>query len=252
LYCIPAVWERVLDAAAPGDSPFKSVLYADTGTSAAAPELLARIGEAIPGARTCVHYGSSEGGHHSTLQHRDITRKPGSVGTVALPALITLGPDQEILYRSPTLMDGYYELPAETAAALTDGWYHTGDLGTIDGEGYLYVTGRAREVIRTGGETVAPPEVELALRGAPGVADVAVVGLPDPEWGEVVCAAVVAAPGSAPPGVEELRAHLGQSLASYKHPRLVVVVDAIPKTPATGQVQRTLLRDQVIQSRDQA
>jgi acyl-CoA synthetase (AMP-forming)/AMP-acid ligase II len=247
LYCIPAVWNRVLDAAAPNDSPLKSVLYADTGTSAASPDLLSRISEAMPQARTSVHYGSSEGGHHSTLHHQDVARKPGSVGTVALPGLIELGPDQEILYRSPTLMDGYFELPAETGAALTDGWYHTGDLGAFDSEGYLYVTGRAREVIRTGGETVAPTEVELALQGAAGVLEVAVVGIPDEAWGELVCAAVVLSPGAPAPTTEQLRSHIGTSLAAYKHPRTVAVVAEIPRTPATGQVQRTLLRDQILE-----
>ena len=199
----------------------------------------------MPAASTSVLYGSSEGGHHSTLFDRDLGTRPGSVGRVAPPGVVKLSPDGEILYRSPTLMDGYFDRPEETAAALDGGWYHTGDLATMDADGYIWITGRARELIRTAGEWVAPVEVEQALSGLAGVSDLAVVGIPDAEWGEVVCVAVVAAPGGPEPTVEAVRGHLGERIASFKHPRRVVAVESIPRTPATGQVQRTLLRDLV-------
>jgi fatty-acyl-CoA synthase len=245
MYCIPAVWNRVLDAS-PSGPELDSVKHADTGTSAAPLELLLRLRERMPGATTSVLYGSSEGGHHTTLPDWDISRKPGSVGRVAPPGSIRLAPDGEILYRGPTLMTGYFERPEETATALEGGWYHTGDLGVMDDDSYLYVTGRAREVIRTGGETVAPPEVEAALAGFDGIVDAAVIGLPDDRWGEIVCAVVVTSPDVPAPTVAELRSHIGAALAGYKHPRTVVRLDAIPRTSATGQVQRTLLRDQVL------
>ncbi len=245
MYCIPAVWNRVLDAC-PSGPELDSVRHADTGTSAAPLDLLLRLRERMPGATTSVLYGSSEGGHHTTLADWDISRKPGSVGRVAPPGVICLTSDGEILYRSPTLMTGYFERDDETAAALDGGWYHTGDLGVMDDEGYLYVTGRAREVIRTGGETVAPPEVEAALAGFEGVVDLAVIGVPDDRWGEIVCAVVVTAPGAGVPTVADLRGHVGDALAAFKHPRRVVGLDSIPRTAATGQVQRTLLRDQVV------
>jgi acyl-CoA synthetase (AMP-forming)/AMP-acid ligase II len=145
-------------------------------------------------------------------------------------------------------MTGYFERAEETATALEGGWYHTGDLGVMDDEGYLYVTGRAREVIRTGGETVAPPEVEAALAGFEGIVDAAVIGLPDDRWGEIVCAVVVTSPDVPAPTVAELRSHIGDALAGYKHPRKVVRLQAIPRTSATGQVQRTLLRDEVLEA----
>jgi fatty-acyl-CoA synthase len=244
MYCIPAVWDRVL-AATPDGAGLESVRHADTGTSAAPPELLERLRRAMPRATTSVLYGSSEGGHHTTLHDRDVDGRPGSVGRVAPPGVIRLSEEGEILYRSPTLMDGYFERPAETAAALEGGWYHTGDLGTVDADGYLWITGRAREVIRTGGETVAPVEIEQALAGLPGVADLAVVGVADAAWGEIVCLAVVPGEGAPAPDVAAVRAWLGERLASFKHPRRVVEVDRIPRTPATGQVQRTLLSDRV-------
>lgn len=241
LYCIPAVWERVLAAANSDD--LSSVLHADTGTSAAPAELLERIKKLAPQATTSVLYGSTEGGHHTTLLDRDIATHPGSVGRAAPPGIIRLDDTGEILYRSPTVMTEYLHRPDETRAALRNGWYHTGDLGVLDANGYLYITGRAREVIRTAGETVSPAEVEAAARGLPGVEDIAVLGISDPTWGEVVTAAVVCAPGRPTPDVAELREHIGTKLAAFKHPRAVVAVDRIPRTPATGQVQRTLLRD---------
>jgi len=251
MYCIPAVWERVLEAVAPGSGlpgsgPLASVLHADTGTSAASIDLLSRLKEAMPQATRSVLYGSSEGGHHTTLFERHISDHPGSVGRVAPPGIIAVSDEGEILYQSPTVMSGYYKLPDQTAAALRDGWYHTGDVGVMDDDGFLYITGRLREVIRTGGESVAPTEVEAALAGVDGVLDVAVIGIPDPSWGEVIAAAVVVAPGAKTPDVAGLRAQLDKTLASFKHPRLVVQVASIPRTTATGQIQRTLLREEVL------
>lgn len=247
MYCIPAVWDRVLDAAREDD--LLSVLHADTGTSAAPPDLISRIKRRLPHATTSVLYGSSEGGHHTTLFDWELEDHPGSVGRAAPPGAVRVDAEGEILYRSPTVMTGYLNRPDETAEALRDGWYRTGDLGMIDDDGYLYITGRVREVIRTGGETVSPAEVEAALRGVPGVEDVAVVGLPDPKWGEVVTAAVVRSAGGPEPDLARLRRHLVERLAAFKHPRAVVVVDRIPRTPATGQVQRTLLRELLTSSR---
>ena len=143
-------------------------------------------------------------------------------------------------------MDGYFENPEATAAALdADGWYHSGDLGVLDDEGYLSIVGRLRDVLRTGGETVSPAEVEAVLATHDGVAEVAVIGLPDPQWGEVVCAVVVPAPGMPAPSLEDLRAHCEGRLAGFKHPRRVEIVDALPRTSATGQIQRTLLVERI-------
>jgi acyl-CoA synthetase (AMP-forming)/AMP-acid ligase II len=126
-----------------------------------------------------------------------------------------------------------------------DGWYDTGDLVDVDDDGYLSVVGRAGDVIRTGGEAVAPTEIETVLRAHRGVADVAVVGVPDPAWGEMVCAAVVVAPGEAAPDLAALRTVCTGRLAPYKHPRRLEIVDEIPRTAATGQVQRRLLLERL-------
>jgi len=245
LYCLPAVWTRVLEHDRSGYD-LLAVRECDTGTSATPPELLAAIKAAFPGTVTRIYYGSTEAGPATLLGDRDLVRKPGSVGLPAPGVDLRLDDTGEVCVRSEFLMDGYFEQPEATAEALRDGWYHTGDLGDLDDEGYLSIVGRARDVLRTGGETVAPTEVEAVLVTHPGVADVAVVGLPDVRWGEVVCAVVVPAAGRGPElTVETLRAHCEGRLAGFKHPRRLELIDQLPRTPATGQVQRTLLVEQL-------
>lgn len=244
LYAIPAVWERIL--ATPGD--LSSIRYADTGTSAIGEDLLDRIARRLPEAKTMIFYGASEAGRISALRHEEIPGRHDSVGRPLEPGRLRIADDGEILFTGPTLMNGYLRLPEETAAALEDGWYRTGDLGAQDEEGFVRITGRKREVIRSGGETISPSEVEAALGAVPGVSEIAVVGIPDPTWGEIVCAAVVPADGASPPSVEDLRRRLG-SLAPHKHPRAVATVPSIPRTAATGQVMRGPLREAVLASR---
>ena len=236
LYCIPAVWERVVDPLF-ARADLSSLRHADTGTSPVAGELVERIKRRLPRTTTTILYGSTEAGRMAALQDEDLERKAGSVGLPAFPCTLWTDDVGEVWVRSPTMMNGYLG----TGSGLVDGAYRTGDVGRLDDDGYLFLTGRSSELIRTGGEYVAPHEVEGALRGAPGVVDVAVVGLRDQRWGEVVCAVVVPTPGRAPV-LEELRDHVRTRLAPFKHPRRLAVVETIPRTPATGQVQRALLR----------
>lgn len=238
LYCIPAVWRRLLDAP-PVDLP--SLRWALTGTSQVSTELLSELKARFPGARTTVNYGSTETARAVALADADLFSRPGSVGKPIPGVRAEVAEDGELLLRTDRVMSGYFALPQESEAALAGGWYHTGDLAERDEDGYLYVVGRKKEVIRTGGETVAPVEVEAALAGYPGLAEVAVVGLPDERWGEIVCAVVVTQRGAPVPEVAALRAHIGGRLAAYKHPRRVVAVERLPRTSATGQVQRSLL-----------
>ncbi len=186
VHCLPGIWRRVLEHL---DTPegrardLSSVEFADAATSATPIELLAAVDRALPNAKVRVFYGSTEAGSVSWLPPDDMYRKPGSVGVPAILTETRVDPGGELLVRGPLLFDGYLDDPEATAAALEDGWYHTGDVVDVDDEGYLSIVGRARDVIRTGGETVAPPEVEAVLGTYPGVADVAVIGLPDPAVG---------------------------------------------------------------------
>jgi acyl-CoA synthetase (AMP-forming)/AMP-acid ligase II len=246
LYCIPAVWQRILDEGDGFDT--SSLDWALIGTSRVEPELLEAIKRRFPSTRTTVSYGSTEMGRALCLGDHDLFRKPYSVG-LPVPGFQTrVADDGELLLASDTCMSGYYNLPNETALALQDGWYHTGDRVEVDDEGYFSVIGRTKEMIRSGGEWVAPVEVEAALRDYPHLAEVAVVGAPDPAWGEVVCAAVVMRDGAPPPTVQDLKGHLRGRLASFKHPRRVIVVDEVPRTSATGQLQRSALipREEVL------
>ena len=176
-------------------------------------------------------------------------RKPGTVGRPQPAVWLKLhpGPEgDEVCVRSPYLMDGYFEQPDATGEALRDGWYHTGDLGVLDEDGFLAIVGRAREVLRTGGETVAPGEVEAVLATHPAVAEVAVVGIPHADWGEVVCAVVVARPDAGALTLDQLRAHCEGRLAPYKRPRRLELATDLPRTPATGQIQRTLIVERIV------
>ena len=245
LYCIPAVWARILEHPTARDD-LASLVEADTGTSATPPELLHAIKDALPWTVTRVFYGSTEAGPGVQLGDADLLRKPGTVGVPQAGVDVQLTDAGEVCLRSPFLMDGYFDAPDATAEVLRDGWYHTGDLGVLDDEGYLSIVGRARDVIRTGGETVAPPEVEQVLLEHPAIAEVAVVGVPDPQWGEVVTAVSCVPPAPTAPDVDELRAFCAGRLAPFKHPRRVAVVDALPRTAATGQVQRTLIVERLL------
>ena len=243
LYCIPAVWRRVL-ASSPRPERTGSLRFADTGTSATPPDLLAAIREAFPQAATRVFYGSTEAGLAALLAEDDVERKPGSVGLPAPGAELRLAEDGELLVSTDALMEGYLGDPEASARALADGWYRSGDLASFDDEGYVTIVGRKREVIRSGGETVAPAEVEAALEGAPGVRELAVIGLPDERWGEVVCAVVVPEPG-AHVSLDRLRAYVRGRIAAHKEPRALELVAEIPRTHATGQIQRRLLAERV-------
>jgi acyl-CoA synthetase (AMP-forming)/AMP-acid ligase II len=148
----------------------------------------------------------------------------------------------EVWMRAPNVMAGYFNRPEETAAALTpDGWLRTGDGGYLDEEGHLFLTDRIKDMVVSGGENVYPVEVEEALAHHPGVADVAVIGVPDDRWGETVKALVIRAPGAAV-SAEELIAFARGRLAGYKLPRSVEFVDELPRTP-TGKVLKRRLRD---------
>lgn len=234
--CIPAVWRRVLDADRHED--LSSLRFATSGTSATPPELLADLKAAFPNAHRRVFYGSTEAGSVTMLDDLDMESRPGSCGQAHTGAEVRL--DQgELQTRSPFMFDGYFDNPEATAEAFTDdGWFRTGDLAEVDGDGFYSIVGRVKDVIRTGGETVSPAEVEGHLADFPGAAEVAVVGIPDDRWGEVVCAAFVLDPGAALPTADAVQAHLNDRLARFKHPRRIEAMDAIPRTPATGQVRR--------------
>jgi malonyl-CoA/methylmalonyl-CoA synthetase len=162
----------------------------------------------------------------------DGERRPGAVG-LPLPGVEVRLSEDEILVRGPNVFSGYWERPEATAESFDDGWFRTGDLGSLDPDGYLRILGRSKELIITGGLNVHPREVEDVMLSHPDVAEVAVVGMPSTEWGEVVTAFVVST--AARPTPEPLLEFTAERLAPFKRPRRVEFVDALPRN-ALGKV----------------
>lgn len=237
----------------PYPSTLRAVLLG--GGPAPRPLLEASAARGVPVLQT---YGLSETASQvATLSSADALRKLGSAG-LPLPGTTVrievagddgagreadAGEIGEICVAGPTVCAGYRGRPEATAEAIRDGWLHTGDLGYLDEEGYLYVADRRDDLIVSGGENVYPAEVESALLAFPGVEECAVVGVPDERWGALVVA--VAVPTSL--DVAALEAHLRARLAGYKVPRRIeVTAEPLPRT-ASGKVQRHLVRSRLIE-----
>ncbi len=171
----------------------------------------------------------------------DEERRAGTVGFPLPGVELRLAPDSgEVLVRGPNVFAGYWRRPEATEEAFDDnGWFHTGDLGEFDDDGYLRLQGRAKELIISGGLNVYPREVEDALRSHPEVEDVAITGTPNEEWGEIVTAWVVPTSRKSPT-LDALRSHLNGVCADFKHPRLLHYVKELPRN-ALGKVQKHLL-----------
>ncbi len=182
------------------------------------------------------------------LSPADRAQRLGRAGAPAVGVTLRTDDEDEVLVRSNVVLEGYWSQPDATADALEDGWFHTGDGGAIDDDGYLTISDRKKDVIISGGENVSSIEVEDALFSHPAVAEVAVIGVPDEKWGETVVALVVAADGAE---VDEaaLIAHCRDRLAHYKCPTRVELRDELART-ATGKLQKFKLRAPFWEGRD--
>ncbi|TMA68276.1 MAG: long-chain fatty acid--CoA ligase [Deltaproteobacteria bacterium] len=236
---IPAAARRTVEKVSVGGAP----------TPMAAKHGLARLFES---AELIEAYGQTESTDGVTMARgTSVFDREGTVGRVNPHVVVAVrrpdgalaapGEEGEIVVGGPTVMAGYHRDRAATGDAVRDGWLHTGDLGRQDADGYLFLTGRVKDIIITGGENVSPAEVEAVLRAHPGVADVAVIGTPHPKWGEQVTAVVVRQPGARVDGAA-LGAFAGARLAGFKRPRRVEFVDALPRN-AANKVQAHLLRE---------
>jgi fatty-acyl-CoA synthase len=204
----------------------------------------------LPNIRLWNFYGQTEIAPTATvLQPEDQLRKPGSAGRPAINVEtrvvdddmhdVPVGEVGEIVHRSPQLLLGYFNDPERTAAAFAGGWFHSGDLGVLDAEGYLSVVDRKKDMIKTGGENVASREVEEALYRLEGLSEAAVIGLPHARWIEAVVAVVVPKAGVTLTA-EQVIAHCAAHLAHFKTPKGVVFVDALPKNPSGKLLKREL------------
>ncbi|HSI26685.1 MAG TPA: AMP-binding protein, partial [Aeromicrobium sp.] len=167
-------------------------------------------------------------------------KRLGRAGVPALGVRMRVDEEGEVQAQSNTVLAGYWDQPEATADALDDGWFRTGDGGSIDDEGYVVIADRKKDVIISGGENVSSIEVEDALMGHPAVKEAAVIGTPDEKWGELVTALVVT--DGSDVSAEELVAHCRTRLAGYKIPRRVEFRDELART-ATGKLQKFKLRE---------
>ncbi len=224
-----------------------------SSSSALPPQIMNQLEETF-GAPVIEAYGMTEAAHQvasNPLPPR--ARKPGSVGIAAGPEIAVMdaagdlvyrpGVQGEVVIRGPNVTPGYDHNPEANRAAFTDGWFRTGDQGSLDGDGYLRLTGRIKEVINRGGEKISPREVDEVLMDHPAVAQVVTFAIPDGRLGEEIGAAVVLHPGAAMTE-RELRDFAAERLADFKVPRTVVFLAEIPKG-ATGKLQRIGLAERL-------
>jgi acyl-CoA synthetase (AMP-forming)/AMP-acid ligase II len=252
---LPLIGGMVFDVIQPGavpDAVASRIRKVSVGGAPTPMEAKRALGRIFAGAEVIEAYGQTESTDGVTMARgTSVFDRPGTVGRTnpfvavgirrADGAAAAPGEEGEIVVGGPTVMGGYWRDRDATAAAVRDGWLHTGDLGRQDEDGHLFLTGRVKDLIITGGENVSPAEVEDVLRAHPDVADVAVIGTPHPRWGEQVTAIVVLRDGRAADAAA-LATFAGTRLAGFKKPRRFEFVATLPRN-AANKVQVGLLRD---------
>ncbi len=233
------------------------------GGAPANPALLREIKKKIPNCTGCSGYGLTETSPVVSISHikeyleddseeENLSRKATAGLALAGNEIRVVdfdgrdvSPDRkqvgEVVVRSDVVMEGYWRQPEATAAAIRDGWFHTGDLATIDEEGYILIVDRAKDMILTGGENVASAEIERVLYQHPAVLECAVIAIPDERWGEVAKAVITLKAGHQP-SETEIMEHCRKHLGGFKVPKLIEFVDALPKG-GTGKILKKVLRE---------
>ncbi|MCW2607122.1 MAG: acyl-CoA synthetase [Frankiales bacterium] len=253
LFCPPTVWISLLRHPDFDSTDLSSLDKGYYGASPMPVEVLRELQERLPHVRLWNLYGQTELSPLATLlpPHEQLSHA-GSAGRAVLNVETRVVDDDdvevprgevgEIVHRSPQATLGYYRDPEKTAEAFRGGWFHSGDLGTMDAEGRVTVVDRKKDMIKSGGENVASREVEECVYALDGVAEVAVFAVDHPTWVEAVTAVVVPRAGS---GLQpqDVLDHCRQHLAGYKRPKYVVLADALPKNPS-GKILKRQLRDE--------
>ncbi|HWD05224.1 MAG TPA: acyl-CoA synthetase [Amycolatopsis sp.] len=250
LFAPPTVWISLLRHPAFDTTDLSSLRKGYYGASPMPVEVLRELARRLPEVQFWNFYGQTEMAPLATiLRPHEQLPKAGSAGRASLNVETRIVDDEgrevpsgeigEIVHRSPHATLGYYRDEEKTATAFAGGWFHSGDLGMLDEEGYLSVVDRKKDMIKTGGENVASREVEEVIYRLDGVAEVAVFGVSHPRWIEAVTAAVVPRDG-VELTADAVIAHAREHLAGYKCPKYVVFTDALPKNPSGKIVKRTL------------
>jgi long-chain acyl-CoA synthetase len=241
---VPTMYNALLHCPTAADADTSTLRLCVSGGSSLPVELMRAFEERFGGA-ILEGYGLSETSPVASFNHLDRERKPGSIGTpiegVEMKVVDDDGGDVdqggvgEIVIRGHNVMKGYWEKPDATADAISgDGWFSSGDMATVDADGYFFIVDRKKDMIIRGGYNVYPREIEEVLYEHPAVREAAVLGMPDDKWGEEVGAAVALKEGEQV-SAEELRAYVKEQVASYKYPRTIWFVDDLPKGP-TGKI----------------
>lgn len=233
---VPTMWSRLAASSRAGE--LRALRLGVSGSAPLAADLHDAIA-AASGQLVIERYGMTETAMNTSNPY-DGERRPGTVG-LPLPGVeVRLDrATDEILLRGPNVFDGYWEQPEATTASFTDGWFRSGDVGSFDADGYLRIVGRCKELIISGGFNVYPREVEDVLRAHPAVADVAVVGVANAEWGEqVVAVAERADHAEVEADADAVLASAADRLAAYKRPKRLMWVDALPRN-ALGKVVKS-------------
>ncbi|OLL80756.1 Benzoate-CoA ligase [Pseudonocardia sp. Ae168_Ps1] len=250
LFCPPTVWISLLRHPDFDSRDLSSLRKGYYGAAAMPVEVLHELSRRLPDVRLWNFYGQTEMSPLATiLRPEEQLERAGSAVRASLNAEtrvvgedgeeLPVGEVGEIVHRSPHAALGYYGDEAKTAEAFAGGWFHSGDLGVMDAEGYLSVVDRKKDMIKTGGENVASREVEEALYLLDGVAEVAVFGVSHPHWIEAVTAVVVPKEGVTLTE-DQVNAHAREKLAGYKRPKYVVFADGLPKNPSGKILKREL------------
>ena len=251
---VPTMIQLLVDSPEAAESDLSSLARVMYGASPISETVLRKARAILPNARFTQAYGMTELAPIATLLTAEDHDNPALTRSCGRPAVhaevrvvdfddveLPLGQVGEIVVRGDHVMTGYWNKPEETSAALRGGWMHTGDAGYLDADGYLFVVDRLKDMVVTGGENVYTAEVENALCRHPAVAQVAVIGVPDENWGERVHAVVVLAPGAAV-DPKDLRDFCRDHIANYKLPRSVEFVEALPVSGA-GKILKRELRE---------
>ncbi|WP_448642828.1 long-chain-fatty-acid--CoA ligase [Geodermatophilus sp. URMC 63] len=254
IFLVPAMWAAVVAVPGIADRDLSSLRRISWGAAPASTTLLRTMIDTFPQAEVVTAFGQTECSPVTCfLRGEDSVRKIGSIGTPMLNVEVRVvdeamddvprGEVGEIVYRSPMVMEEYWNKPEATAEAFAGGWFHSGDLVRQDEDGYYYVVDRKKDMIITGGENVYCAEVEDVLAAHPKVAEVALIGVPDARYGEAPLAVVAPRDPADPPTPEELTAWCRERLARYKNPREYSIVGALPRNPS-GKVLKTRLREE--------
>jgi acyl-CoA synthetase (AMP-forming)/AMP-acid ligase II len=251
---VPTIHQILLTRAANDAAPDHGPRFIRSCSAALAPALLANLQKRF-GAPVLEAYGMTEAAHQvASNPPPPRARKSGSVGVATSVEigviddsgkLLAANAPGEVVVRGPTVMKGYRDNPQANAAAFIDGWFRTGDIGALDSDGYLRLTGRIKEMINRGGEKISPVEVEAVLMEHPAVAEAATFGVPDAKYGEEVWAAVVLKSAADADG---LKAFCRARLADFKVPKMIWITSALPKN-AMGKVIRRDLSAWVVSNK---